>query len=196
MCIVFYLGASHAKWTNHRRRWNSGNKNHNRVWRILTVKPHCLLKNSGYFGSCYRGCSYTALLFTFNLTVNAFPSLQSIVVSDATGGSFMVTLDLTTNGGSVQTSGEIAYNADATGGRTSVEGILEVRLVFLFEPSSILSRVMFIRCNESFLGVMMPGFVHVPHHSRGWHGRKVYLFTTSNNVCKAMNCLPVIMPLM
>ncbi|CAM9800578.1 unnamed protein product [Ectocarpus sp. 6 AP-2014] len=37
----------------------------------------------------------------------------------------MVTLDLTASGGSVQTSGEIAYNADATGGRTSVQGILE-----------------------------------------------------------------------
>lgn len=51
---------------------------------------------------------------------------QAITVSDATGGSFMITLDLTASGGSVQTSGEIAYNADATGGRTSVQGILEV----------------------------------------------------------------------
>lgn len=38
----------------------------------------------------------------------------------------MVTLDLTGSGGSAQTSGEIAYNADATGGRTSMQGILEV----------------------------------------------------------------------
>lgn len=65
--------------------------------------------------------------------INPFPPMcnppQSITVSDATGGSFMVTLDLTANGGSVQTSGEIAYNADATGGRTSVQGILEVQSV-------------------------------------------------------------------
>lgn len=43
----------------------------------------------------------------------------------------MVTLDLTADGGSVQTSGEIAYNADATGGRTSVQGILEVGMLFV-----------------------------------------------------------------
>lgn len=43
----------------------------------------------------------------------------------------MVTLDLTGSGGSVQTSGEIAYNADATGGRTSVQGILEVNKLIL-----------------------------------------------------------------
>lgn len=40
----------------------------------------------------------------------------------------MVTLDLTASGGSVQTSGEIAYNADATGGSTSVQEILQVLL--------------------------------------------------------------------
>lgn len=51
---------------------------------------------------------------------------QSIVVSDASAGSFMVTLDFTASGGSVQTSGEIAYNADATGSRSSVHEILEV----------------------------------------------------------------------
>lgn len=56
---------------------------------------------------------------------------QYITVSGATGGSFMVTLDLTADGGSVQTSGEIAYNADATGGRTSVQGILEVGMLFV-----------------------------------------------------------------
>jgi len=53
--------------------------------------------------------------------------LQSIVVSDASAGSFMVTLDFTASGGSVQTSGEIAYNAGATGSRSSVKEILEVR---------------------------------------------------------------------
>lgn len=52
----------------------------------------------------------------------AMISCQSIVVSDATAGSFMVTLDLTASGGSVQTSGEIAYNA----GATSVKEILQV----------------------------------------------------------------------
>lgn len=57
--------------------------------------------------------------------------MKSITVSDASAGSFMVTLDLTASGGSVQTSGEIAYNADATGGRTSVQGILEVKQVTL-----------------------------------------------------------------
>lgn len=56
---------------------------------------------------------------------------QFITVSDATGGSFIVTLDLTADGGPVQTSGEIAYNADATGGRTSVQGILEVGMLFV-----------------------------------------------------------------
>lgn len=57
---------------------------------------------------------------------------QSIVVSEASAGSFMVTLDLTASGGSVQTSGEIAYNADATdttGGRTGVKEILQVNNV-------------------------------------------------------------------
>lgn len=43
----------------------------------------------------------------------------------------MVTLDLTASGGSEQTSGEIAYNADGTGGRTSVQGILEVKHAIL-----------------------------------------------------------------
>lgn len=52
--------------------------------------------------------------------------LQSIVVSDASAGSFMVTLDFTASGGSVQTSGEIAYNAGASGSRSSVKEILEV----------------------------------------------------------------------
>lgn len=42
----------------------------------------------------------------------------------------MVTLDLTAVGGSRQTSGEIAYNADSTGGRTSLQGILEVHKSF------------------------------------------------------------------
>lgn len=57
-------------------------------------------------------------------------------MSDATGGSFMVTLDLTSSGGSRQTSGEIAYNADATGGRASVHGILEVELLPRLQRSS------------------------------------------------------------
>lgn len=54
---------------------------------------------------------------------------QSIVVSDASAGSFMVTLDLTASGGSVQTSGEIAYNADPNGGTRSVVEILKVKNV-------------------------------------------------------------------
>lgn len=65
-------------------------------------------------------------------------------MSDASAGSFMVTLDLTASGGSVQTSGEIAYNADATGGRTSVQGILEVIRV----PSHHLQQSRFVWLGE------------------------------------------------
>ncbi|CAM9768704.1 unnamed protein product, partial [Sphacelaria rigidula] len=60
------------------------------------------------------------------VSANESMEVQSIVLSDATGGSFMLTLDLSSSGGSVQTSGEIAYNADATGGRSSMQGILQV----------------------------------------------------------------------
>lgn len=67
-----------------------------------------------------------AIIATIHNVRATFLLDQVITVSDATGGSFMITLDLTASGGSVQTSGEIAYNADATGGRTSVQGILEV----------------------------------------------------------------------
>lgn len=75
----------------------------------------------------------------------------------------MVTLDLTASGGSVQTSGEIAYNADATGGRTSVQGILEVRFV-------------------EYLGVMRPGSIHLLHNNRARKARRVLLITTFNPV--------------
>ena len=69
--------------------------------------------------------SHSLIVTISNVRATSLPD-QAITVSDATGGSFMITLDLTASGGSVQTSGEIAYNADATGGRTSVQGILEV----------------------------------------------------------------------
>lgn len=59
-------------------------------------------------------------------------------MSDASAGSFMVTLDLTASGGSVQTSGEIVYNADATGGRTSVQGVLEVKCLIVVILSLVL----------------------------------------------------------
>lgn len=49
----------------------------------------------------------------------------------------MVTLDFTASGGSVQTSGEIAYNAGATGSRASVEEILEVLFYALREARGV-----------------------------------------------------------
>lgn len=76
----------------------------------------------------------TGTFLTCSWDAFVFQCFQSIVVSDASAGSFMVTLDLTASGGSSQTSGEIAYNADATGGRTSVQEILQVKYISTLEP--------------------------------------------------------------
>lgn len=43
----------------------------------------------------------------------------------------MVTLDLTASGGSVQTSGEIAYNADTA----SVKEILQVKIIMCHDSA-------------------------------------------------------------
>ncbi|CAM9541561.1 unnamed protein product, partial [Phaeothamnion confervicola] len=58
-------------------------------------------------------------------SANAMLEIQQITVSDASSGSFMLSLDLTAGGGGIQTSGEIQYNAVSTGGYESLHDILE-----------------------------------------------------------------------